>query len=101
MPTSGSDTRARRIEILPQRSHHSFVKRLNTVLLFLTDPRLRFDDRPELQNVILDLLNIEGSGNGITADHFHEFTDILANSHRIYYIALCSELCLGSRREYY
>ena len=106
-PTSGSDTRAGRIKILPQRSHHSFVKRLDTVLLFLTDPTLRLEDRPELQNIILDLLDdIEGSGNGIIAGHFLNvlslwFTGILANDLRIYNIALCSDLCLGSSREHY
>ena len=48
---------------------HTVIESLDTVLLFLTDLRLGFNNVPELDGIILNLLNVDRTGNLVGACH--------------------------------
>jgi hypothetical protein len=47
------------VESLAQRTDHTVIESLDAVLLLLADLGLGFDNVPELDDVILNLLNID------------------------------------------
>ena len=54
------DTRAQAaVRRLVQQLDHAIIEGLDVVLLLLTNLRLGFDNVPELDDVILNLLNVD------------------------------------------
>ena len=54
------DTRVQAaVRRLAQRLDHTIIEGLDVVLLLLTNLRLGFDNIPELDDVILNLLNVD------------------------------------------
>jgi hypothetical protein len=67
---ASGDTRARTVVgSLPQRTDHAIIESFDTILLFLTNLRLGFDDVPELDDIILGLLNVGRTGDMVGARH--------------------------------
>jgi hypothetical protein len=62
--TASGDTRAWKVVgSLTQRTDHAVIKSFDTILLFLTNLRLEFDNVLELDDIILDLLNVNRTGD--------------------------------------
>jgi hypothetical protein len=58
--TAPRDPRARAaVGSLAQRADHTVIESLDTVLLFLADLGVGFDNVPELDDVILNPLNVD------------------------------------------
>ena len=54
---------------LVQQMEHPIIESLDMVLLLLTNLRLGFDNVPELDNVILNLLNVDWTRNLVGTHH--------------------------------
>ena len=54
---------------LVQQMEHPIIESLDVVLLLLTNLRLGFDNVPELDNVILNLLNVDWTRNLVGTHH--------------------------------
>jgi hypothetical protein len=68
--SASGDTRARTVvRSLMQRTDHAIIESFHTILLFLTNLRLGFDDVPELNDIILDLLNVNQTRDMVGAHH--------------------------------
>ena len=85
---------------LVERADNSLVQSLDAVLVLVADLGLALDDVPELEHVVLDLLNVRGRRNGVAAGHFLdvglELTDVLADDLGVDDIAIVRDL--GVRR---
>ena len=79
-----------------QEADDALVQSLGVALLLLTNLRLRLDDFPELENIVLDPLDVVGRRSGIAAGHLLgiglELANILADDFRIDDVALRGDL---------
>ena len=90
------DTWARTVVESPTlRTAHATIQGLDTILLFLADFGLGFDDVPEPDDVILDLLNVDRTEDMVGAPHLLnirlELAPILPVDFRMGYFALLIE----------
>jgi hypothetical protein len=83
--------------------HAIIIGGLDTVLLLLADLRLGLDHVPELDNIVLNLLNVGCFGNMVGARHLFnvhlEFAHIIPGDFRIYDLTLLGNLGVGGGRE--
>lgn len=76
-PTTAS-ARADLFGTFPEGTNNTFIQRFDAVLLVLTDTGLRSDYSPQLQDVILHLLDVY-SGDGVSTGHLLDISFQLAN----------------------
>jgi hypothetical protein len=88
---------------LAKGTDYAIVEGLNTILLLLANLRLRFDDIPQLENIVLNLLDIDEAGSRAASSHLFdvsfEFPDVLSHDLRIYDVALRRYFSMRSRGE--
>jgi hypothetical protein len=86
-----------------ERLDDAFIERLDTVLLVRANFGERFDNRPQLQNIVLDLLDVDGSGHGISASHLFnvsfELANVFSNDFRVFDFALFGDFGVRSGGE--
>jgi hypothetical protein len=81
--------------------HHH--KGLDAVLLFLTNLGLGLDNVPELDDIVLNLLDVDGTGNLVGARHLFnvslELAHILPVAFRTYDLTLLGDFGVRGGRE--
>jgi hypothetical protein len=81
------ERRATRFGSFAKRPDNTLVQRLDAILLLLADFWLSFHESPQLENIFLNFLDINGSGDSIAACHFLnvclQFAYILSNNFRV------------------
>jgi len=86
-----------------ERANDTLIESLDAVLLVLADLRQSFDDRPQFEHVILDLLDVDSTGDSVAAGHFFdvslELADNFADNLRVFDFALFGDLCMRSSWE--
>jgi len=86
-----------------ERTNDTLVESFDTILLVVADLRQGFDDRPEFEDVILYLLDVDSARDGVAAGHFFdislEFADLFADDLRVLNFTLLSDLCMRSSWE--
>lgn len=83
-----------------ERANDTLIKSLGAVLLVVADLRQSFDDGPQFEDIVLDLLDVDGTRNSVAAAHFFdlslELADVLADDFRIFDFAFLGDLCIRS-----
>ena len=74
-----ADARMSRFDTFPERSDNSLVETLDVVLLLLAYSRLRFDNGPKFENIILNLLDVGIIRDSVTTCHFFDISLELAH----------------------
>ena len=94
-----------RFGTLAKRANDAFIEGLDTVLLLLADLWLRLDNVPQLQNILLDLLDVGRGDDGVAAGHLLdvglELPDILSHNFLVDDVALLGHLGVRRGRESY
>jgi hypothetical protein len=98
--TSSRDAQIRRVV---ERANDTLIESLDAVLLVVADLRQSFDDRPQFEDVILDLLDVDSTRDSVAAGHFFdvslELADVFADDFRVFDFTLLGDLCMRSSGE--
>jgi len=83
-----------------ERAYDILVESLDTVLLIVADLGQSFDNGPQFEDIILHLLDVDSTRDGVAAGHFFnislEFADLFADDLRVLNFTLLSDLCMRS-----
>ena len=86
-----------------ERANDTLIESLDAVLLVLTNLRQSFEDGPQFEHVIQDLLDVDSTRDSVAAGHFFhvslELADVLADDFRVFDFALLGDLCMRGRWE--
>ena len=75
---SWRDAQIMRVRVV-EGAYDTLIESLDAVLLVLADLRQSFDDGPQLEHVILSLLGIDSTRDGVAASHFFDVSLELAD----------------------
>jgi hypothetical protein len=86
-----------------ERANDALIESLDAVLLVLANLRQSFDDGPQFEHVILDLLDVDSTRDSVAAGHFFDVSlklaDVFADDFRVFDFALLGDLCMRSSWE--
>ena len=92
-----------RLGTLAERPYDALIQSFDAVLLLLANLGLTLDDIPQLEHVLLNLLDVGGSRDSIAAGHLLnvglELPDVLTNDLLVDDVALLRDLGVRSSGE--